>query len=101
MSYINKLCLTADGGKTMQYLIMCRSLTNAQRSAAFLERKGISASVIKAPLGLNTSGCGYALSLYRYFDEASALLKSNKLLFGKRFVRNADGDYTEVRDDIS
>ena len=37
----------------MQYLIMCRSLTSAQKSAALLERKGISASVIKAPQGLS------------------------------------------------
>ena len=85
----------------MQYLIMCRSLTNAQRAAALLERKGISAAIIKAPQGLSTSGCGYALSLYRYFDEASVLLKSNRLLMGKRFVRNSEGEYLEVRDDIS
>lgn len=85
----------------MQYLIMCRSLTNAQRAAALLERKGISATIIKAPQGLSTSGCGYALSLYRYFDEATVLLKTNRLLMGKRFVRNSEGEYLEVRDDIS
>ena len=85
----------------MQYLIMCRSLTNAQRSAALLERKGIKASVIKAPQGLSTSGCGYALSLYRNFDDASSILKTNRLLSGKRFVRYDSGEYVEVRDDIS
>lgn len=85
----------------MQYLILCRSLTNAQRSAALLERKGISATIIKAPQGLSTGGCGYALSLYRHFDEASVLLKTNRLLMGKRFIRNPNGDYMEVRDDIS
>ena len=85
----------------MQYLIMCRSLTNAQRAAALLERKGISATIIKAPQGLSTSGCGYALSLYRYFDEATVLLKTNRLLMGKRFARNLEGEYLEVRDDLS
>ena len=85
----------------MQYLIRCRSLTNAQRSAALLERKGISATVIKAPQGLSTSGCGYALSLYRNFEDATLLLRRNKLLNGKRFIRLDGGEYMEVQDDIS
>ena len=84
----------------MQYLIMCRSLTVAQRSAAVLERKGISAAVVKAPQGLSSGGCGYALSLYRNFSEACVLLKNNKLLNGKRFVRMENGDYKEILDDI-
>ena len=85
----------------MKYLIMCRSLTSAQRSAAFLERKGINVSVVKAPQGLNSSGCAYALSMYRHFEEASLLLKNNKLLNGKRFIIKDNGDYVEVFDDIS
>ena len=84
----------------MQYLIMCRSLTNAQRAAAVLERKGISAVVIKAPQGISTGGCGYALSLYRNFNEASVILKSAGLLSGKRFLRRENAEYSEVRDDI-
>lgn len=85
----------------MQYLITCRSLTSAQKAAAFLERKGISASVIKAPQGLSTSGCGYALSLYRHFEEARALLRKNMLLNGKSFKHLESGAYVEVRDDLS
>ena len=85
----------------MQYLIMCRSLTAAQHSALVLERKGISSAVVKAPQGLSTSGCGYALSLSRNIDEASRILKSNRLLSGKRFVRIEGGEYREVFDDLS
>ncbi len=84
----------------MNYLIMCRSLTSAQKSAAFLERKGISVSVIKAPQGLSSGGCAYALSLYRHFEEACTLLKNNKLLSGKCFVKTEKGDYSEARYDI-
>ena len=65
-----------------QYLIMCRSLTYAQRAQKQLERAGISAAVVKAPQGLNTSGCGYAVSVYRHFDEAYALLKSKNMING-------------------
>ena len=80
----------------MQYLIMCRSMTYAQRSAATLERAGISARVVKAPQGLSSSGCGYGVSLYRRFDEARNLLKKNGLLNGKIFFRNDDGEFREI-----
>ena len=80
----------------MQYLIMCRSMTYAQRSAAMLERAGISARVVKAPQGLSSSGCGYGVSLYRRFDEARNLLKKKGLLNGKIFFRDDDGEFREI-----
>lgn len=79
-----------------QYLIMCRSLTYAQRSARLLERAGITATVVKAPQGLTTGGCGYAVSLFKRFDESVAILKRNNLISGKLFKRTAQGEYTEV-----
>ena len=85
----------------MQYLIMCRSLTNAQKASAFLERKGISAAIIKAPQGLSSRGCAYSLSLHRRFEEASRLLKNNNMLSGKRYMRYQNGEFMEVSDDIS
>ncbi len=80
----------------MQYLIMCRSMTYAQRSAALLERSGISARVVKAPQGLSSSGCGYGVSLYRRFEEARDMLKKNGLLNGKSFFRDDNGEYREI-----
>lgn len=80
-----------------QYLIMCRSLTYAQRAAAVLERAGITAVVVKAPQHLSLGGCGYAVSLHRRFDEAVSLLKKNSLLNGKLFRRIAEGEYVEVQ----
>lgn len=80
-----------------QYLIMCRSLTAAQKSARLLERAGITAVVIKAPQRLTGSGCGYAVTLHSRFDEAVVLLRKNRLLNGKLFRSVDDGEYTEVR----
>ena len=80
----------------MQYLIMCRSLTWAQRSAALLERGGITASVVKAPQGLSASGCGYAISIYRRFEEARNLLAKNNLINGKIFKRTEIGEFQEM-----
>lgn len=83
----------------MKYLILCKSLTNAQRAALLLERRGIAASVVKAPQHLRANGCGYAVSLYRRLGEAAAILKNANLLTGKIYLREADGSYREAGDD--
>ena len=79
-----------------QYLIMCTSLTNAQRSQKLLEKAGINTSIVKAPQGLNTLGCGYSLSLYSGISEAVSLLRNNSMLKGKIFMRTPNTDYKEV-----
>lgn len=79
-----------------QYLISCRSLTKAQKSVQLLERNGISAVLVKIPQGLSSSGCGYAVSIYRNVNQALAILKSSNLLNGKLFERQSGGGYREV-----
>ena len=81
----------------MQYLIMCRSLTYAQRSAALLERKGISCVVVKAPQGLSGSGCGYVLRMQgrRAAEEAAELLRGLGFASLRVFRRQGHG-YSEV-----
>ena len=83
-------------GAKMQYLFMCRSLTSAQKAASILMRSGINASVVKAPQRLASGGCGYAVSVYRRFDEAKALLLNSGLLKGKIYFRDSSGEYVEV-----
>lgn len=86
----------------MRYLILCRSLTYAQRAAAALERRGISCGIVKAPQLLRDRGCGYALTLSRRFPEAVELLREKQLLTGRLFQREENGEYREVREhDIS
>ena len=80
----------------MKYLIMCKSLTTAQRGALLLERHGISASVVKAPQHLRGNGCGDALSLYRNLEEAVTTLQNGRLLTGKIYRRLENGEYLEV-----
>ena len=57
-----------------QYLITFRSLTHAQRSSRVLERAGITTAVIKAPQGLSSSGCAYAITLRREPEMALGLI---------------------------
>ena len=68
----------------------------AQKSVKLLERSGITAAVVKAPQGLSSSGCGYAVSLYRNFDAALGLLRSSGLISGKIFSRADGGEYKEL-----
>ena len=81
----------------MQYLIMCPTLTWAQRTQRTLERAGLSASVVKAPQCLSARGCGYAVSIRRREKEAAALLKDSGYISGKIYVREDGGEYTEAK----
>jgi len=80
-----------------QYLITCRSLTYAQKTAQLLERNGINAAVVKTPQGLSSAGCGYAVSIYKNLPSALSLLKSANMLSGKLFERQPNGSFVEVK----
>ena len=77
----------------MQYsLILCRSLTYAQRAAKTLERAGVTATVRKAPQGASDRGCTYAVKLRSAsLDRALQLLKEAGVPYGKRFHIQPDG----------
>ena len=82
----------------MQYsLILCRSLTYAQRAAKTLERAGVTATVRKAPQGASDRGCTYAVKLRSAsLDRALQLLKEAGIPYGKRFHIQPDGSLQEV-----
>ena len=79
------------------YWITFRSLTHAQRSARLLERSGVTATVVKAPQGLTSNGCAYAVTLRRRPEEALDLLRRNNMRVGRVFRRSPDGSFEEVR----
>ena len=79
-----------------QYLILCPTLTWAQRAQRTLERAGIGSGVVKAPQRLSEGGCGYALSLTRRFDDALNILRRNALIKGRLYRREENGDFTEI-----
>ena len=60
-----------------EYLITARSVTQAQRMAQLLERRGVRAVVGRVPMGLTGKGCGYVLRLpASRAPEAAVLLRS-------------------------
>ena len=59
----------------MHILILCRSLTSAQKAARVLQSNGIFAAVTKAPQSARADGCGYGVKLAeRHRDAAMELL---------------------------
>ena len=78
------------------YLIMCRSVTSAQRGARLLERSLIHAAVVKAPKALTRSGCGYAVRIRADIERAAALLRNNEIAIGKIFLTEDGNEYREV-----
>jgi len=79
------------------YLLMCRSLTYAQRTAKTLERYGITAIVTKGPQGLSDKGCVYCVKISerRLFDAVRVMRNAN-LDPVKVFYAGAAGEIREV-----
>lgn len=81
----------------LHYLIMCRSLTYAQRASSALERAGITAGVSRAPLELTSGGCGYCVRVSeRRFHQALRVLETAALPHGRMYHEQPGGGYAEV-----
>ena len=77
-----------------EYLITARSVTQAQRMAQLLERRGVRAVVGRVPMGLTGKGCGYVLRL-RGQTRTVAALREAGFAPAQVFVRQ-DDVYSEV-----
>lgn len=81
----------------MHYIILCRSMTNAQRAAKTLQRAGIFASVTKAPQSANPGGCTYGVKIgERNLDAAMSALRDAGIPTGKVFSMGQRGELREV-----
>lgn len=72
-------------------------VTYAQRMSGALERAGISARVLRPPVGLTDRGCGYAVRVAApYFSMAMERLRSGGPLPERVFYSAGSGAYSEV-----
>ena len=79
------------------YLIICRSLTYAQRTANALERYGISAYIMRTPRTIAGEGCSHAVKVsQRRLPDALRVLNRTGMPAQRLFVLEADGSYREV-----
>ncbi len=80
------------------YLIMCKSLTYAQRAARVLEQAGITAIVTKAPQSISTEGCSYCVKgSEKRLTDALYELNSAMLAPGKVYVYGPGGTASEAQ----
>ena len=81
----------------LQYLLMCRSLTYAQRASRTLERSGVTAVITKVPKSVSKQGCGYCVKVSeKNLAKALAALREAGLGPSRVFVAAGDGSFTEV-----
>jgi len=81
----------------VQYLIMCRSLTYAQKAARALERAGLSVSIQRAPKEISKEGCAYCVKVpERKLDIALVELKTTGTRFGRVYRKDPNGTLREV-----
>ena len=84
------------------YLILCRSLTYAQRTSRLLERGGISSTIMRSPQGVAKEGCSYCVkvSQRRWGQAIDILKKEHTLPLGRVYTLNAHGEIREVANDL-
>lgn len=82
----------------MQYIIMCRSLTYAQRAERLLDRNGIYAGLTKAPQGITPEGCTFGVKLQgKHIKKALAIVRASGIKVGKVYVISQEGRAEEVK----
>lgn len=81
----------------LNYLLICRSITYAQRTAKVLERVGISAVIVRMPKNIAIDGCSYCVRVPgRRIAEALVAVKQAGLPPARVFARDEHGIYGEV-----
>ena len=81
----------------VSYLILCRSLTYAQRTASILQQVGIHGSVMRLPRSISTEGCGYCVKIpERWLTKAMAALKQGGMTPKQVYLEREDQTYSEV-----
>lgn len=79
------------------YLIICRSLTYAQRTEAALARAGITALIRRSPKTIDSEGCSHSVKVSeRNLAPALVVLARAGLSPKRVFIVAGDGSYKEV-----
>lgn len=81
----------------LYYLIVCRSLTYAQRTAAALERAGITTRILRSPKSIAGEGCSHSVKIsQRNLPDSLRILQRAGLTPKRIYITAGDGSYQEV-----
>ena len=85
----------------LNYLLMCKSLTYAQRASRTLEHACITAVITKASKSATGIGCGYCVKVTeKRLASALAALNSAGLGPTRVFLQTENGEVREVEHDL-
>lgn len=80
------------------YLIICRSLTYAQRTAKVLERAGITSYIVRTPKNIAKEGCGHGVKIaQKNLESALQILKRGDISPKQVYITFGDNSYREVQ----
>lgn len=81
----------------VHYMIICRSLTYAQRTARAMENAGITAIVMRSPTEISGSDCSYCVKISeKNLALALMVMKRAGLDPGRIYLKRSDGSSDEV-----
>ncbi len=79
------------------YLIVCQSITYAQRIASLLNRGGVRAYIIRTPKALSPRGCSHSVRISeKSFPRAQEILADAGLRSEHIYHAAPDGAYHEA-----
>ena len=79
------------------YLLICRSLTYAQRASKVLKSAGIPAPISRVPKEVATNGCSYCIKLNeKWLSRSLELLNNTQLQPTKVYAWYGYGNCAEV-----
>ena len=79
-------------------LIICRSVTYAQRAQNILQRRGYTATLVRPSVEIVGGSCGYAIKIAeKYLTDAVYALRSNGINPVRTVIVQRDGRVHEVR----
>lgn len=81
----------------ISYLLLCRSLTYAQRTARVLTQAGISSRIMRTPKAAAADGCGYCVKIREQaLGRALTLLRQAGIGPRQVFLQAGDDTLREV-----
>jgi len=81
----------------LNYLLVCRSVTYAQRTARALDNAGIGAVILRTPRGLHVNGCSYCVKINeRHIATALVVIKDASLPPVRVFTQSDAGAFGEL-----
>ena len=84
-----------------EILIVCRSITYAQRASRAIGRVGVSHQILRLPAGVVNSGCGYAVRVRSSHLHAALHAMAQEGMQPSALFVWENGAYREVRHDLS